>query len=288
MKPQKRINLNVMIRELQKMKTELLQQPEDTIQITTQDGNMIELSAKTKNFEQRKLIVVHKLMTLQQNIQNMNPDKKSVKAIHERNANYKTIREVEVDLQFLQPRAKTPEQKQIIEKLSHNLQILEEKNSGRIMSLQEPQSATEIRIQNRMERRRQRNNRLKEKRRNNKDDNHPKDICIEPELSPQVQSFMQEVKENDKQMDEYLQIISQGLTEIKEIAIDIGSNLDVQNQKLDEMDGFMAATTSKMMTVNKRVKLLLLNNGCHPGMVCLVVFLFICVVALLGYIFSIF
>lgn len=39
----------------------------------------------------------------------------------------------------------------------------------------------------------------------------------------------------DKQIDELLDVISKGLSELKEIAVDIGNNLEVQNERLDEV-----------------------------------------------------
>merc|ERR1719231_747210 len=79
--------------------------------------------------------------------------------------------------------------------------------------------------------------------------------------SAQEQQFMDQVQVNIKEQDEMLDQISAGLAELKELSLDIGKTLDVQNGMLEELDTKMDATIDQYKSANSRLKDMLDQSG---------------------------
>lgn len=79
--------------------------------------------------------------------------------------------------------------------------------------------------------------------------------------SAQEQQFMDQVQANVEEQNEMLDQISLGLSELKELSLDIGKTLDVQNGMIEELDNKMEDTIQQYQTANSRLKDMLDQSG---------------------------
>lgn len=105
--------------------------------------------------------------------------------------------------------------------------------------------------------------------------------------SAQEQKFMDQVSANQADQNIMLDEIGKGLDELKELAIDMNKNLDLQTGMIGEIDSEMDKTIERFKSANSKLKNILDDQGgmtrwC-PMIVCCCVLL-----ALLGYLFHMF
>lgn len=105
--------------------------------------------------------------------------------------------------------------------------------------------------------------------------------------SAQEQAFMDEKVKNDKKMDELLDVINRGLGELKEIAIDINTNIKVTSEMLEEVDKKMDGTIENFQSANKRLKRLIDENTGGATSWCPVIICIVILLGVAGYIFNI-
>jgi len=119
------------------------------------------------------------------------------------------------------------------------------------------------------------------------DDVEMDDVETKQPISAQEQQFYMEVQENDKKMDVLLDVINQGLQDLKNMATDIGTNLDTQAKMLEEVDQKMDDTLENFQTANARLRQLMEENTGGVETWCPIIILIIVLLAIVGYIFSI-
>lgn len=101
-----------------------------------------------------------------------------------------------------------------------------------------------------------------------------------------MDSFMEEKKNNDKIIDEQLDIISKNLDIIKTITTDINVNIDIQNNELDDINIKTNKVNQKFNNINRRIRELFNNaGGCSTFIPCVI--LSIIIIGIIGYIITI-
>ena len=104
-------------------------------------------------------------------------------------------------------------------------------------------------------------------------------------LTAEQQAFIQESIERDKELDEKLDVIKQGVMQLGEIAGNINEELDRQADMLNEVDEKMEKVTEKLEQRNKQMKKILQASGGAQRW-CPLIILFIILIALVGYIYQ--
>lgn len=101
-------------------------------------------------------------------------------------------------------------------------------------------------------------------------------------LSIQEREFLEEKKENDKQIDGLLDDVSANLSRLKSIAMDINVGVSAQNDVLDDITVKMEDTQDHIDTTNRRLVRLAdkYTGGC--GSVCCCVCSIVVALSLLG------
>jgi hypothetical protein len=98
------------------------------------------------------------------------------------------------------------------------------------------------------------------------------------------QKFYEEKVKKDAEINEMLKQISDGLDDIKQQAVDIGSNLDYQDNLIKEVATKTDATNENIVNSNQKIKNLLKRDAtCWcPVVVCIIILL-----GVIGYIINI-
>ena len=98
--------------------------------------------------------------------------------------------------------------------------------------------------------------------------------------------FYEEKKANDVFINQQLDIISNNLNVIRNLTVDIGTELDIQNDILDDTNDKITNTNEQINSVNNKVKVLIQKaGGCEFLVPCLI--LTTILFGLIGYIISI-
>jgi len=105
--------------------------------------------------------------------------------------------------------------------------------------------------------------------------------------SLQEQKFFMEVQQNDKKIDEMLDVLSVGLKNLNEMALDMNRSLDVQAQMLEEVSDKMDDTIEKYSVANARLKELLEKNTGGVETWCPIVILIVILLGVIGYLFTV-
>jgi hypothetical protein len=116
-----------------------------------------------------------------------------------------------------------------------------------------------------------------------------RDVIVEMTDTPnthslQEQKFFEEKKETDVKLDEYYDIISKGLTELREIANNISDNVDYQIVTITEVDNKTDELLDKFASSNNKLVQLLEDHNITPCIICTVVILVTILLALIIYI----
>jgi len=105
--------------------------------------------------------------------------------------------------------------------------------------------------------------------------------------SLQEQKFFMEVQQNDKKIDEMLDVLSAGLKNLNEMALDMNRSLDIQAQMLEEVGDKMDDTIEKYSVANARLKELLEQNTGGVETWCPIVILIVILLGVIGYLFTV-
>jgi hypothetical protein len=102
----------------------------------------------------------------------------------------------------------------------------------------------------------------------------------------QMQEFALEVKENDAKMDEYLVIISSGLSELQQLAMTMNRELDTQERLVQDLDQRTDATTKRLDHGASKLEQLVhvSSQACTR---CVVLALVVLLLSLIGYLIAI-
>lgn len=108
---------------------------------------------------------------------------------------------------------------------------------------------------------------------------------IEHKIEHKIRDIFDADVENE--IDKQLDAISENLTRLQGIASDIGTQIDVQNNMLDQVNLKADVVNDKFVSINGRIKLLVHKaGGCSFLIPCLI--LSAIVLALIGYILTIY
>jgi hypothetical protein len=229
----------------------------------------------------------HKLYALRTNVNAIKESAgSSIQNITLRHNNYKLIKEISNGLEQLSKRVKSEEEKKGIEKLNQELESLSKKNTN----VRSGGGGLTRTRSTRLSRYRERYN---PKDPNDviieiNDNKHVTQVTKETQVTQvtQMQTFTDQVNVNNKKMDEYLDVISQGIGVLQQTATDIGQNLDTQKEQLSEVDDHIDKTLAMFATGQNRIVQLLDDNHCGIEVWCPVIIMLIIVLALIGYIIS--
>ena len=98
--------------------------------------------------------------------------------------------------------------------------------------------------------------------------------------------FYEEKKANDELINRQLDIISNNLNVIQSLTVDIGTELDIQNDILDATNDKITDTNEQFNSVNSNVKALIQRaGGCEFLVPCLIISAIL--LGLIGYIITI-
>lgn len=78
-----------------------------------------------------------------------------------------------------------------------------------------------------------------------------------PELTEEQKQAMAQIQQNDKEIDDMINIIGDGLDTLKDIATNMGDELKKQEQKINEIDNNMDTQQAKLDKNNKQLNKLL-------------------------------
>lgn len=300
--------LNYMIRDLRKIKQEFA--PNDAEEIANLDISNLD------DFQKQKQLLNKHLSNITQNVAEMNDLKKKRGGVRDpqiiamQNDNYKALKQAEemwlklkdafekgVKKGKLDPKT-LEDRRKFVELFGKEMMKLQEANSG--IRRNAAQEVTNTVIAKNRERAKQRADRRAQRKAGrdatrkaarggsgNDEDIEMEDLDSKAPVSAAEQQFMMEVQENDKRMDQLLDVISAGLKDLKEIATDIGTNLDVQNEMLKQVDDKMDNVLENYETANDRLRKLLDENTGGVETWCPILILIIILLGIVGYIFSI-
>lgn len=99
----------------------------------------------------------------------------------------------------------------------------------------------------------------------------------------QMQQFMEEKAQKDHEIDDLLDVITAGMSELKAIGVDIQTNLQVTGEMLNSLDQKMDQSVENYVTANKRLKDLMDQATGGIGQWCPVLLCFIVLLGLVGY-----
>lgn len=294
-KPIGSARLNVMVKDLREMKTYLLgDEPE---------ANSEEMKGMD-DFEKNKLKLSSLIHNLKQSINELEElrqkkDKRDVSVISKQNENHKQL----IDAKNLWLRLKDAFEKQakkkkldkevledrkkMLELFGQELMRMEEQNTnirtvadGTVTNIERNQLRSAERAARRAARKQ------KTDGKGGKKDGDEEDGSAVP-LSQQDQIFFEEKRQTDEKIDGLLDVISQGLGELKEIASDINRNLDLQNEMLEEVDKKIDGTIENYISANQRLKKLLADTTGGATTWCPILIAIIILLGLIAYIYNI-
>jgi SYP7 family syntaxin len=101
------------------------------------------------------------------------------------------------------------------------------------------------------------------------------------EENPETADQMRLLKEQDRKINAGLDRLGKGVARLHELAIQIGSEIEVQNKLLEETEEKVEEQTKQLKQINKRLKALIKKS--KPMHVFLNLFCFILLLALVGY-----
>lgn len=78
-----------------------------------------------------------------------------------------------------------------------------------------------------------------------------------PELTEEQKQAMAQIQQNDKEIDDMINIIGDGLDTLKDIATNMGDELKKQEQKINDIDNNMDTQQAKLDKNNKQLNKLL-------------------------------
>lgn len=293
----------MMVRDLRKMKTELL--PDDA-----EDEQNVSMK-NMDDFQKQKHLLNRKLAGLTQNISELNELKKKRGGVRDaqiigmQNDNMKDLQEAEKYWVALKnafeknvkkgklEQKELEARKKFVELYGKELAKLFELNSNvkRLPNQDATSQAIERNRSRAAERAKRRADRTQKRSATRKaatgnetadDDDDEQKVPV----SSQEQQFYMEVEEKNKKMDALLDVISTGLKDIQEMAIDIGQNLEKQNEMLKEVDEKMDLTVENYVTANQRLKNLIDENTGGVERWCPIIILVVVLLAIVGYILT--
>eukprot|EP00475_Leptophrys_vorax_P006210 TRINITY_DN13817_c1_g1_i1.p1 TRINITY_DN13817_c1_g1~~TRINITY_DN13817_c1_g1_i1.p1 ORF type:complete len:293 (+),score=84.16 TRINITY_DN13817_c1_g1_i1:26-904(+) len=112
---------------------------------------------------------------------------------------------------------------------------------------------------------------------------------IEPQqnqpVSAQTQAFLEQKAEHDLEFGKDQDDILQGVIRLRLLAEQIGNELDAQDLMINDIDKEMDTLVDKFKVSNKQLKALVRDSG-GTSRWCVLLFLFIILIALVGYMFN--
>lgn len=268
-----RTRLNGMVRDLQRMVKELADD--------TTEHEVLVKGVDLSRIGRIKTDLNTKLVELRKGLEQVQTGQagESVEQIDLRRANRAKVFEIEALLGIYRKQAGTDEKHRWwLDKFQTELSQLSQRNTSVRTSTATNASNTSQRIAARQQRRRG--------RRGQKESVELDEIKIPVAASQTEMQFKQEMAEKDKQIDRYLDVISDGLVELRTMAIDIGTNLDEQKAILDKVDGKIDDNTDRLDHSSNRVVALLEENNCGVETWCPIIILIVMLLAIYGYLLT--
>lgn len=91
----------------------------------------------------------------------------------------------------------------------------------------------------------------------------------------------------DKDIDEKLDRVSQGVSVLKEMAVEMGKEIELQEVIIDELDKKVDATNEQLLNLNKRMKKVL-ERVRKADRFCIDIIILVVILAIAGYIYNLF
>ena len=106
-----------------------------------------------------------------------------------------------------------------------------------------------------------------------------------PEIDSETQEGLQLLQKKDQQIDEQLEMVSEGVSELKSIALNMRDEVKVQSAMVDEITNKVDAVSSHLNNLNKRMKQTLAQTRSADRFI-LDFILLVVLLAIIGYIIS--
>lgn len=308
--------IGLLVADLKKMKTALVGEDKDTIELSDEEMKSMDRYQKKKrelNISLKK--IREEVDRLQDFRRKLGAETRDANVIRLQNDNTKALKQANEEWQQLktflaedQKNSKTVKklgEKELMDRhktvqllgqeicnLSNHNARVKDAGPSNADELSKANAAASSRSQTQRKERENRLNKRKERRgggrvKNGAIELDDDDFRDATPASKQEQDFMDQTQANNAEQDEMLDEISKGLDELKELSLDMNKELTLQNQMIAEVGEEMEKTIDKFKSSNAKLKTILDENGgmtrwC-PTIVCGILLL-----ACVGYMFNMF